>query len=288
MKKGAKAGLILAAVILLVTQPATGLFAYDRGGVNGTDTGLILRGGLGTGQTMFGFVNDSSTSGDFGSGKGAGGLLGFLLNYHMFAFSADYTRANLNTLKWKQEVAGVSHDYETEGSGYYWTLDATFGIKAFTERGDMGYTHFFVGGRFWHTVREVDSTTVDGTPGLTLVNKYDLAGRGFVAGIRDFSTFPLGFFSLVLQSGIWVGQAPMTDLKTNGNGVSFTRDQSVVFGLEFALGAAFEKIGLSATAGLRMEVNATSFKYDLLPGITNVAGAGYALFFVTLTKEFSF
>jgi hypothetical protein len=290
MKRGTT-GLILAAVVLFAAQASPDLFAYDRGGANSTDTGLILRGGLGTGSTMFGFVTDSSSSGDLGSGKGNGGSLGMLLNYHIFAFSADYSRAGFGTMKYKQnDLGGNPQDYETEGGGYFWTMDAAFGIKAFTERGDMGYTHFFVGGRLWRAERTIDSTKIDGVTQAAGFgwNKYEFTGRGFIAGVRDFSTFPLGFFSLVLQSGIWLAQTPMTDLKLEGNGVDFTKDKTLGFGVEFALGVAFERIGFSATAGIRAEVNATSIKYDLLPGVTSVAGAGYALFFVTLTKEFSF
>lgn len=271
------------AVLVFVAAFGTQAFADE---VNSTNGGLMLHGGIGAGSAIFGFVQNTDSSSELGTGSSTGFDLGMLLNYHMFAAGLGFTRVSFDTLEWKEESGGTEYELESEGSGYFWTLDATFGIKAFTEAGDMGFTHFFVGLRAWKAFREQDSVSSNLgplPPGVS-TGKYEMYGSGWIAGFRDFSTLPLGIFSLALQSGLWVYHAPIRDLKVNDSGIKIKDDQSVGFGLELGIGAAFEEMGLSIIGGLKMDITATAFTYT---SIDAVAGAGYAQFFLVLKKEFA-
>ncbi len=152
----------------------------------------------------------------------------------------------------------------------------------------MGFTHFFFGLRVWKALRDQDSVSSDqgGLPPLVGPGKYELTGSGWIAGFRDFSTLPLGIFSLALQSGLWVYSAPMRDIKVNDTAIPTKDKSSIGFGFELGIGLAFEDLGLSVTGGLKMDITATSFKTD--PALIEaVAGAGYAQFFLVLKKEFA-
>ncbi len=271
------------AVLVFAAAFGTQAFADE---VNSTNGGLMLHGGIGAGNAIFGYVQNTDNNSDLGTGSSTGFDLGMLLNYRLFAFGLGFTRVSFDTLEWKEEVGGTEYDIESKGSGYFWTLDASFGIKAFTEAGDMGFTHFFFGLRAWKAQREQDSISSDlgPPPGIT-TGKYEMTGTGWIAGFRDFSTLPLGIFSLALQSGLWVYHAPIRDLKVNDIGVKMRDDQSIGFGLELGIGAAFEEMGLSIIGGLKMDITATAFSTVLASDV--VAGAGYAQFFLVLKKEFA-
>ncbi|MCU0844096.1 MAG: hypothetical protein MUC76_04135 [Spirochaetes bacterium] len=269
------------AVIVFIAAFGTQTFADE---VNSTNGGLMLHGGIGTGRAIFGFVQNTDSNSDLGTGKSTGFDLGMLLNYHMFAAGLGFTRVSFDTLEWEEDSGGTTDKYKSRGSGYFWTLDATFGIKAFTEEGDMGFTHFFGGLRLWKALREQESVTANGVPAPLLKGKYELYGTGWIAGFRDFSTLPLGDFSLALQSGLWVYHAPMRELKINDTVIPTKDDQSIGFGGELGIGLAFEDMGLSIIGGVKMDITATSFKTD--PALIEaVAGAGYAQFFLVLKKE---
>jgi len=156
--------------------------------------------------------------------------------------------------------------------------------KALTEEGDMGYTHVYVGFRIWKALRDENKRTIDGAP-TTTWGKQEMVGNGFIVGIRDFTTIPLGPVSLVLQTGLWVHEAPLSTFKKDGNEIPTTADQNIGFGFEIAPGLAFEDIGLSAVAGLRMDVQTTEITYS---GILDaVAGAAYFQLFFAVSKEFA-
>lgn len=255
--------------------------------VNSGDFGLVLEGGVGTGATMYGVIlntTDSSSS-TLGQGPGSSVNLRAMANFNIVALHSQFNYATLTDLEWDEEVGGTTHKFKTEGSGHYWTWDGTIGVKALTEEGDMGYTHLFVGFRLWQVLREEDKRTLDGVT-QPLTPKQEMIGNGFIIGIRDFSTFPLGPVSLALQTGLWVFKAPMSTFKVDDNEVPTTVDQNIGFGFEIGGGLAFEDLGLSALVGLRMDVQATEIKAWNI--IDAVAGAGYAQFFFAVSKEFGF
>ncbi len=251
--------------------------------VNSTRTGLILRGGIGTGQSMFGVINNTTGLSDLGSGKGQGLDLGALANYQFFAFGLDFTAVKLKDLDWSEApTAGPTYDYTSSGGGYYWTLDATLGAKIFTEPGDMGYTHLFMGLRVWKAVRDEESRTSNGVTQAPV--DYDLAGNGWIIGIRDFSTIPLGGFSLVLQSGLWFSRAPMSTFKVNGADRTTSDEDCFGIGLELGIGAAMESLGFSVVGGLKTDIQVTTFRFVTFDCL---AGAGYLQFFLVFKKEFA-
>ena len=45
--------------------------------------------------------------------------------------------------------------------------------------------------------------------------EYELSGKGWIIGFKDLSTFPLGLFSLALQTGLWYANTPVNTLKEN-------------------------------------------------------------------------
>lgn len=255
--------------------------------VNSGDFGLVLEGGVGAGATMYGVIlntTDSSSS-TLGKGPGSSVNLRAMANFTIVALHSQFNYATLTDLEWDEEVSGTTHIFKTEGSGHLWTWDGTIGVKALTEEGDMGYTHLFVGLRLWKVLREEDKRTMDGV-NQSPTAKQEMVGNGFIIGIRDFSTLPLGPVSLALQTGLWVYEAPLSTFKEDGNEVPTTADQNIGFGFEIGGGLAFEDSGLSALVGLRMDVQATEIKF--LNVFDAVAGAGYAQFFFAVSKEFGF
>lgn len=257
--------------------------------VNSGDFGLILNGGVGAGSSMYGVVlntsNDSSST--LGVGPGKSFNAGFMANFNIIAIHSQLYYVTLTDLEWDQDVSGTETKFKTEGSGHFWTWDGTVGIKALTEEGDMGYTHIFVGFRIWKVLREEDTKTLNGaTNPLYPPYKQELSGNGFIVGIRDFSTLPLGPVSLAIQTGLWLYKAPLSTFKQNETEIDTTADQNIGFGFEIGGGLAFEDLGLAAIVGLRMDVQATEIKLPL--NIDAVAGAGYAQFFFAVSKEFGF
>ncbi|MCX8123967.1 MAG: hypothetical protein N3F66_07350 [Spirochaetes bacterium] len=251
--------------------------------VNSGQFGLILNGGVGTGATMYGVIlnttNDSSST--LGSGPGSSFNFGFMANFNIVALHSQFYYASIKDLEWEEQ----GNTIKTEGSGHFWTWDGTIGIKALTEEGDMGYTHIFVGFRIWKALREEDARTSNGSS-IAPFGKQEMVGNGFIVGIRDLSTLPLGAVSLALQTGLWLYKAPLSTYKLNGTEKKTTADQNIGFGFEIAGGLAFEDIGLSTIVGLRMDVQATEI--ELASTTDAVAGAGYAQFFFAVSKEFGF
>lgn len=264
-------------VIGLITVPA-------QAEVNSGEFGLILNGGVGTGASMYGIVINQSESSSLGTGPGSSFNFGFMANFSLIALHSQFYYATIKDLEWEEN----DNTIKTEGSGHFWTWDGTVGIKALTEEGDMGYTHIFVGFRIWKAIREEDTRTLNGVTASPLA-KQEMIGHGFIAGIRDFSTLPLGPVSLALQTGLWIYKAPLSTLKINDTEMKTTADQNIGFGFEIGAGLAFEDLGLSAIAGLRMDVQATELNlgnYPLIGQVDAVAGAGYAQFFIAVSKEF--
>ena len=276
--------------VIFVAFVALGLIALPiQAEVNSGNFGLILNGGVGTGSSMYGVIlnttNDSSST--LGIGPGSSFNAGVMANFSLIAIHSQLYYATIKDLEWDQNVSGVDAKFKTEGTGYYWTWDGTLGIKALTEEGDMGYTHIFVGFRIWKATRDEDTRTVNGVSSSDqAVKNQEMVGNGFILGIRDFTTLPLGPVSLALQTGLWLYKAPLSTFKQNGNEVKTTADQNIGLGFEIGGGLAFEDLGLAAIVGLRMDVQATEIKIN---DITDaVAGSGYAQFFFAVSKEFGF
>ncbi len=268
---------------LLFVSSVYATFAHANE-VNSTNTGILVNGGLSTGGTIFGVISNSTSTGDLGTGTGSGFHFGALASFQMFAIGMAFSTVKYSTLEWNEEVSGVEYKYKSEGDGRYWTFDLIFGAKMFTESGDMGYTLPYVGYRFWKATRNQEDVTRNGIPYPTGNIEYELVGKGWIFGIRDFSTLPLGSFAIALQTGIWYYQAPMSTLKSNGNDVSTTSEESIGFGIELGIGAALEDIGLSIIGGIKIDVQATAFK---VLAFDYVAGAGYSQFFFAVTYELS-
>ncbi len=150
MKKKCARAAVLFAAFMLVLAPQAHAGLGDE--VNSTDGGIMFHAGVGGGVSMFGVIQNTSDNTELGTGAGTGLDLGMLLNYKMFAFGVNYTAVKFDTMEWKEE----GKDYETNGGGGFSTLDATFGVKTFTEPGDMGFTHFYAGLRFWGAKRDYD------------------------------------------------------------------------------------------------------------------------------------
>ncbi|MEW6525146.1 MAG: hypothetical protein AB1444_00595 [Spirochaetota bacterium] len=252
--------------------------------VNSGDFGLILNGGVGAGSSMYGVVlnttNDSSST--LGVGPGKSFNAGFMANFNIIAIHSQLYYVTIKDLEWEEQ----GNTIKTEGSGHFWTWDGTIGIKALTEEGDMGYTHVYVGLRIWKAMREEDKRTINGTNDTTWLGKQEMVGNGFIVGLRDFSTLPLGPVSLALQTGLWLYKAPLSTFKQDGTEIDTTADQNIGFGFELAGGLAFEDLGLATIVGLRMDVQATEIKLPL--NINAVAGAGYAQFFFAVNYEIGF
>lgn len=239
---------------------------------------------------MHGVILESSESSSLGSGPGSSFNAGFMANFDIIAIHSQLYYVTISDLEWEQEVSGVNQKVKTEGSGHFWTWDGTVGIKALTEEGDMGYTHIFVGFRIWKALREEDKRIVNDVT-ISPLAKMEMIGHGFIIGIRDFSTLPFGPVSLALQTGLWLYKAPLSTLKIDDQEIDITADQNIGFGFEIGAGLAFEDLGLSAIAGLRMDVQATELNlgnYPLIGQVDAVAGAGYAQFFFAVSKEFAF
>lgn len=252
--------------------------------VNSTDTGILVNGAISTGGVIFGVVGNTTNSGNLGTGSGSGFHFGAMANFNMLAIGIAYSGVNYSSLEWDEEISGVDYKMKSEGNGRYWTFDFIFGAKMFTEAGDMGYTLPYIGYRFWRVNRNQEDVTRNGIPYPAGNIEWELVGKGWLFGIRDFSTVSLGDFAIVLQSGLWLYNAPMFTLKSNGNEINMTTDQSFGLGFEIGLGVAMENMGLSVVGGIKMDLQATKFKVS---AFDFVAGAGYTQFFLALTYELS-
>lgn len=248
----------------------------SQSAVNSTDMSVILYGGIGYGISQYGVStgDDITLVTGVGDDKAYGFELGSLFNYSFVGAAIDLSGVQLNDLK-----SDISTTY---GDGYYMIINATAGLKLFTEPGDMGYTYFYGGMRYWKITRDVDREGTFPNSGY----KEELSGKGWVIGFRDYSTFPVSSFSIVLQTGMSFFSAPVDYIKSDGSKASFSSSETVGSALELGLGVAFEDIGLSVVASFKHEENATVYKIDGASN-SNVLGTGYNQFFLTLTKDFS-
>lgn len=292
IKQKLKMFLIALAAVSLVTvimplqsfaQEGEGGYDYSgtdsgsSGGVNSGFFGLILQGGLGAGGTLYGVVQDSSSSDSSTLGVGPGGHidLSVMANLSLLALKLEYTYSTFTDM----EISDGGVDYETKGDGGYTTVDATFGLKAFTEEGDMGYTHFYGGYRYWSVLRKVTEVTPVGSP-----YKHEQNGGGWIFGIHDLSTFPLGGVSLALNSALWFDSAPYSSFKSNGTEVTADVTGAFGMGMDLGIGAAFEDAGLLLLVGWKMDVTITSFSTVAFED--NITGAGYSLYYISAAIEF--
>jgi len=272
------AAAVIAAVILVIP-------AYSQEApVNSTDSSLVLFGGLGYGDSIYGVFESSDPQEAQGLeyGPGLGFEFGAMFNYSIFAAGLIY-----NSILYNNMETTSGPDYETYGGGSYRTLDVTLGLKAFTETGDMGYTYFYGGFRYWKAIRDVDFTVLNSFPQSDSSFKDELSGKGWSIGFRDYSTFPVSSFSIVLQTALMYYNAPFEKGKRDGQNIPIKQSECIGLGAELGLGVAFEDIGLSVVAGLKNDDNGTVFKYVGGSGASYVLGVGYSQFFLTLTKVIS-
>lgn len=260
---------------LFITVPMGVSAQENQGGVNSGFFGLILQGDIGYGKTAYGLIDGSSSSA-FGEGNGSGIGLNAMLNLSIFAAKLQYNYATFD----KMEFTYSGLKYETEGDGYYSTLDALVGVKLFTEQNDMGYTFFYGGFRYWRAVRNVTKTTIEGIDaGMT--SETDLKGQGWIVGYQDLSTFPLGIFSLAFQSSIWLDSAPVKTI--DGQNFDVQDKKALGGGCNFGIGVAFEDLGIVVLAGYKFDITATSFKDS---GTEMITGAGHGLGYISAAIEF--
>ena len=107
-----------------------------------------------------------------------------------------------------------------------------------------------------------------------------------IAGIHDLSTFPLGLFSIALNTAIWFDSAPFDTYKRDGGDVATGSEEAFGFGVDLGIGIAFEDIGVLVLAGWKMDIIATTYSDSIMMFDDNVVGAGYSLFYLSLAKEF--
>jgi len=245
-------------------------------GINSGSHGLHLRGALGAGQVAWGYLNDSTSRGDLGTGDGSNISLSAMYNFTLVGFEFNYLGGNIKDLEWTENDI----DYKSTGSGHYNVYDWKLGAKLFTEPGDMGYTFIFMGKRYWNTVRKQDTREWDTFVDNTDV-KYEAKGDGWIYGIRDFSTIGSNDgTAFVIQSGLYFGTAPVTSFKIDGIKQTLPdKKDSPTFGAELGAGVAFQNIGLSVIGGLRGEFNVTTYEDDAT-GDESVFGFGNSVFFL--------
>lgn len=281
MKNLLKAALTSLVLILLLN---VSLFAGEEGdgqGVNSTNMGLSVYGAAGYGQSLFGVIENSDDRGDLGAGPGGSFGFGALFNYSVLAVGVNFTQAYYNDTEFKEGGQTI----KTEGEGYFRTIEIIGGFKLFTEEDDMGFTLFYGGYKKWKVDRSVDSATIDGISAPIYKTDYVVEGDGWIAGYRDFSTFDLSIFSLAFQTGLWYQHLPVSSIKSDGVKLSSKEDTSAGLGFEIGLGAAFEDMGLSVMLSMEVDITASILKGS--SGEDDIVGAGYAQYFLTVTKDFS-
>lgn len=271
--------------IAILSVAAVALFAFAfpaSAEVNDSKIGFQARGALGAGNIFWGYVSHSNAKGDLGAGKGGTINLAGMFNYWIVGLELNMLFGNIGKLKWSDEDnADVSHNWESDGSGHYAVYDLKLGAKLFAKPGDMGYTFFYFGGRWWETERNENTLTYDGLK-LNYENKYEGKGNGWIIGFRDMSTFgPANSLAFVLQTGFFFGKAPVDKFKVNGVNTTQPNDDSAIIGGEIAGGVALQNLGFSIVGGFRGEINATTFKDTAAPDDEeSVFGFGNITFFV--------
>lgn len=273
---------ILPGVLLMFLVPAS-LFAQydDSSGINSGNHGLHLRGSLGAGQIFWGYISHGSSSGDLGTGAGAAINLAAMYNYSMLGLELNLLSGSINDLEWKDEDGGTEYTYKSTGTGHYTVIDLKIGAKLFTEPGDMGYTYIFAGKRYWSSSRKQE-TVEWGSFKDTSSEERKAKGDGWIYGFRDFSTLGMDEgFAIAIQSGLFLGKAPVSKMSTDGADQSYPVKDSVSLGMELGAGVAMQNIGLSVIGGFRGEINATVFNDSAAPtDEESIFGFGNIMFFV--------
>lgn len=270
--------------LLIILMFSVSLFAGEEGdgeGVNSTNMGLSIYGAAGYGQSLFGVIENSDDRGDLGVGPGGSFGFGALFNYSVLAVGVNFTQAYYNDTEFKEG----GETYESDGEGHFRTIELIAGFKLFTEEDDMGYTLFYGGYKKWEAERKVDSITAHGVTMPVPVSDYEIEGDGWIAGYRDFSTFDVSAFSIAFQTGLWYQHLPVSSIKADGVKDDSKEDTSFGLGFEIGLGAAFEDLGLSVMLSAEVDITATLLKDP--SDEEDIVGAGYAQYFLTVTKDFS-
>jgi len=140
-----KTGKILM-VLLLAVAVSFAMAAPSQAEVNDSDLGLELRGALGAGQVLWGYVYHGSETGDFGTGPGGTLNLAALVSYKFIGAEFNLLVGNTGDLEWtEEEDDGTRLNFKSNGSGSYSIVDLKLGLNLFREQGDMGHT-FLCGG----------------------------------------------------------------------------------------------------------------------------------------------
>lgn len=275
--------IILPGLLLMFLVPAS-LSAQndDSSGINSGNHGLHLRGSLGAGQIFWGYISHGSSSGDLGTGPGAAINLAAMYNYSMLGLELNLLSGSINDLEWKdKDEFDDEYTYKSTGTGNYTVIDFKIGAKLFTEPGDMGYTYIFAGKRYWSSSRKQE-TVEWGSFKDTSTEERKAKGDGWIYGFRDFSTLGMDEgFAIAVQSGLFLGKAPVSKMSTDGADQSYPVKESLSLGMELGAGIAMQNIGLSVIGGFRGEINATTFKDSAAPtGEESIFGFGNIMFFV--------
>lgn len=257
--------------------------------VNDSEGNISLRGALGGGKLFWGYVSHGNSSADLGTGPTGVLNLSAMYSYSFIGVEGNLLLGSISTLEWSDSDSfGISHDYKSEGSGYYTIFDIKIGARLFTNPGDMGYTFFYFGPRFWTTERTEDSLSVDGisTPLMKGTRKGN--GNGWIVGYRDFSTIgPDNGFAIAIQTGFFFGKAPVEEFSQDGVEVTQPVDESFTIGGELAGGVALQELGFSIVGGFRGEIIASSFVDTAAPADEeSVFGFGNIVFFVEAGLQF--
>jgi len=273
---------ILSGMLLVLLIPVSLSAQYeDSSGINSGDHGLHLRGSLGAGQIFWGYISHGSSSGDLGTGPGAAINLAAMYNYSALGLEFNLLSGSVSDLEWKDEDGGTEYTYKSTGTGHYTVIDLKIGAKLFTEPGDMGYTYIFAGKRYWNSSRKQETIEWSSFKD-TSTEERKAKGDGWIYGFRDFSTLGMDEgFAIAVQSGLFLGKAPVSKMSTDGADQSYPVKDSVSLGMELGAGVAMQNIGLSVIGGFRGEINATTFKDSAAPtDEESIFGFGNIMFFV--------
>ncbi len=252
-------------------------------GTTDKDWGFHLRGSLGAGKIFWGYISHASGSGDLGTGAGGIINLAALFNYSAFGLELNILSGNIDELEWTDtNSSNVTSNYNSTGTGNYTVTDFKAGAKLFTEPGDMGYTYFYGGLRFWSSERSEESRSVNGVTQPSQQQTRKAKGNGWILGYRDFSTFGWDDgLAIVFQTGFYFGKSPVKKMSTDGADQTLPVKSSFNIGGEVGAGVAFQNIGLSVIGGMRGDINATSFKDPAAPvGEESIFGFGGYMFFI--------
>lgn len=257
-------------------------------GPNSSDLGIIMTGSLGYSSAIFGSVYHSTDVDNIGGGPSIalqGAVMG---NFRQLAaeLALDYNILN----KLENTIGGVKT--ERTGTGRIMTFDARFGVKLMRKPGDMGYLFAYAGPRFlWTSYNLTETNTTLQATGnsfkdeTTKKTSGDLGG--FVIGVRDISTLPMGDESLLITIGAQYSRTPVKKIETDGIEVKTYNTQSAGFGLNLGAGMAYEESGLAWMINLKYDATASVFQITE-NGKDSLFATGYSGIFAVVTKEMAF